>query len=217
MKRLNRIIDLIKPLGCKVLADIGTDHGYLPISAVKKNAVSRAIACDINPKPLSVASKNIKSNGLTDVIETRLGNGVSPIKPNEADLFVLSGMGGKLIIDILESGKEIIYGSKLILQPQHDLEFLRGQLSRLNFTINNEAIVFEKNIYYVIILAAYDENPVKLTEKECFTGIFHDESRIDYRRNEIEKIKKYIGKITNEADFQAAKLKLMWLQELVNK
>ena len=136
------------------LADIGTDHGYLPVEACLDNIVKKALACDYYPGPLSKAEANIERFGLKDRIEIRLGYGLNPVKPGEADCAVISGMGGMLIIDILEADKEVAKSFKrLIVQPQHDIPAVRQYLHDTGFRIIDEVLVLEKHRRYTVIAA----------------------------------------------------------------
>ena len=84
----------------KTVADIGTDHAYVPIYLHRKGEVEKVIACDINQKPLEKAQQNIKAYHAENIITTRLGNGLQPLQPNEVDTIIISGMGGMLIIEL---------------------------------------------------------------------------------------------------------------------
>lgn len=104
-KRMQAVADLVPEAAC--LADIGTDHGYLPISLVQKGRVSRAIAMDVNAGPLDRASGHIEECGLGERIATRLSDGLTELGPGEADVVLIAGMGGPLTVRILERGKNI--------------------------------------------------------------------------------------------------------------
>ena len=82
---------------CRILADVGTDHAYIPIYAVKNGYCRKSLAVDLREGPLGMASANIKRYGLGEFIETRLGNGLEPITLDECDVVVIAGMGGSLI------------------------------------------------------------------------------------------------------------------------
>ena len=97
------------------LADIGTDHAYLPIELCLSGKIPSAIACDINPMPLRSAEENIARFGLSDIIQTRLSDGLDRVAPDEADDIVIAGMGGELIRDILSAEEWIKDGSKLFI------------------------------------------------------------------------------------------------------
>ena len=107
--------------GVKSMADIGTDHGYLPVYLVENELVSRAIASDTNQQPLKKAEKIIKEQQLEKQIETRLGSGLSVLKPGEVDAVVMAGMGGLLIRDLLEAQPDVArQQKKLVLQPMNN-------------------------------------------------------------------------------------------------
>lgn len=146
-KRLQAVADLITEEG--ILADIGTDHGYIPIYLVQKGRVPRAIAADIKEGPLLRAKEHIEKYGLGDYIETRLSDGAKKIAPGEAQILVLAGMGGGLMQRILSQSREVFSGAKeVILQPQSEQEHLRRYLIAENFKILAEDMVKEDGKYY---------------------------------------------------------------------
>lgn len=104
-KRMQAVADLVPEAAC--LADIGTDHGYLPIRLVQKGRVRRAIAMDVNAGPLDRASGHIEECGLGERIATRLSDGLTELGPGEADVVLIAGMGGPLTVRILERGKDV--------------------------------------------------------------------------------------------------------------
>ena len=91
------------------LADVGTDHGYIPIALVQTGKVSRAIAMDINKGPLERAALHIREQHLEDRITTRLSDGMTALKEGEADTVLIAGMGGALTVHILEGGSPMVY------------------------------------------------------------------------------------------------------------
>ncbi len=132
-----------------VLADIGTDHGYVPISLVQRKKVPKAIAMDINKGPLKRACKHIAEFQLEDYIETRLSDGVQELEAGEVDSILIAGMGGELIIRIISDGMEICRKAKeLILQPQSELMKVRQFLRKNKFEIVDEDMVIEDGKYY---------------------------------------------------------------------
>lgn len=146
-KRMQAIADLISP--CDTLADIGTDHGYIPIYMVLENRVQKAIAMDVNQGPLLRAKDHIKEYGLDAYIETRLSDGVAELLPREADVVVIAGMGGALMQKILKEGKEVFDTvPQLILQPQSEIDKFRCYLAENGWTIEKEDIVCEDDKYY---------------------------------------------------------------------
>ena len=150
-KRLQTIVNCV-PLGTGTVVDIGTDHGYIPISLIRSKRASRCIACDINPMPLSNAKKNISHYKMDSHIETRLSSGLAQIKPGEADAIIIAGMGGMLIIDILREKLDLVKAvGLLILQPQLDIIEVRKYLHAIDFTILEEEMVYDEGKYYTVI------------------------------------------------------------------
>ena len=116
-KRLEAVVWLAGT--CQCIADIGTDHGYIPIYMVEQHLAKRAIAMDVNKGPLERAQKNIQAYGMEDKIVTRLSDGAAALKRGEADGVIIAGMGGLLTIRILEAGeKNLKTVQTLVLQPQ---------------------------------------------------------------------------------------------------
>lgn len=138
----------------KTMADIGTDHGYLPVTLVGSNHISTAIASDTNKKPLEKAKKIINHYQLEKRIETRLGSGLSVLKPEEVESIVIAGMGGLLIRDLLEADLEVGKSvRKMILQPMNNQAVLRKYLETHGFRIIREDLAREnERIYEVIVV-----------------------------------------------------------------
>ena len=101
-KRLQALADLVSQ--DHVLADVGCDHGYIPVFLIQNQRRPKAIAMDIGEGPLKRAQENIRSYGLEGYIETRLSDGLSKLQPGEADTILISGMGGPLMEKILTEG-----------------------------------------------------------------------------------------------------------------
>ncbi|MDO4744358.1 MAG: class I SAM-dependent methyltransferase [Clostridia bacterium] len=148
--RLLKIAELVS--NCESLADIGTDHGYIPIYALLKGTAKSAIASDINKGPIKRAKKNVLAFGLADKISLRVGPGLTTVEAGEAETIVIAGMGGILISDILEESKKTVSLAKqLILQPMTAEKELREYLCTNNFTIEEEILVAEEEKIYNII------------------------------------------------------------------
>jgi len=136
------------------LADIGTDHGYIPIYLVREGICPSAIAMDVNQGPLDRADAHIREYGLSDKIETRLSNGLEKLDFSEADSVVIAGMGGALMTDILTKGIHMVKaGKEFILQPQSEIFKVRHFLHENGYAIVDEQIVKEEGKYYFIIKA----------------------------------------------------------------
>jgi Predicted SAM-dependent methyltransferase len=167
-KRLLAVVSMVN-IGNRV-ADIGTDHGYVPISLIQRGIAPFVIAMDIGKGPLERAKKNILENELTDKIETRLSNGVRALNKSEVDSILISGMGGELIADILKSGSEILKDiSELVLSPQSEIFKVRELIRENGFTINKEMTVYDEGKYYTVIHAVRG-NESSYTKAETIYG-----------------------------------------------
>jgi tRNA (adenine22-N1)-methyltransferase len=144
---MRAVVNMVQP--CNSIADIGCDHGYVAIELVKSNICNHVIAMDINKGPLERALANIREQNMTDKIETRLSNGTKAINPGEVDGIICAGMGGRLVISILEDGRELVSNMKqLILQPQSEIDEVRYYLRLNGFKIIKEDMVLEDGKYY---------------------------------------------------------------------
>lgn len=133
----------------KRLADVGTDHGYIPIFLVGRGISPSAVAMDINQGPLSRAGEHIRKFGLEDRIKIRLSDGLKNLKSEEADSMIAAGMGGGLIIRILsESQKTAESLDELILQPQSEIAKVRRYLIDAGYRIEAEDMVLEEGKFY---------------------------------------------------------------------
>lgn len=135
-------------IGCR-LADIGTDHAYIPIYLAEQGRIQWAAAMDVNRGPLERARENIIAAGLGDIIDTRISDGFESLHPGEADSAVIAGMGGALMIRILQQGMDVVRSLKeCILQPQSEVEKVRTFLLEEGFSFISENIVEEDGKYY---------------------------------------------------------------------
>ena len=156
-KRLQAVANLVTP--GKRLADIGTDHGYVPIWLYEQGRIPSALAMDLREGPLQRAKEHIRMHGLDEKIKTRLSDGLEKLLPGEADSIVIAGMGGMLVVKILTQGQAVLDSvQELILQPQSDLDAVREYLHRTGFVIVQEEMVFEEGKYYPMMKAVHGEN-----------------------------------------------------------
>lgn len=185
-----------------VLADVGTDHGYIPIYLLQEKRIPRAIAMDINEGPLKRAKEHIALYGLKDYIETRLSDGVAALTPGETDTVLVAGMGGGLVIHILEEGKNVCMQAKeLVLQPQSELERVRAYLWSNGYVILEEDMVLEDEKFYPMIHVAY-QNVVDTEKAEnllfCRYGKHLLEQKHAVLKEYLEREKKlYTGILEN--------------------
>ena len=151
-KRLEAVASFVEQ--GSVIADVGCDHGYIPIYLYQKGMIPKAIAMDVNKGPLERAEIHIREYGLGEYITTRLSDGVRALKPNEADAVVIAGMGGAFMEKIIEEGEETLNSvSYLILQPQSELAHFRRFLHQKGYCIEQEKMVLEDGKYYPMMKA----------------------------------------------------------------
>ncbi len=185
----------------KKIADIGTDHGYIPVYLLNQNKIKYAILGDVNKGPLENAKKEVMRNNLLDKVDLRLGSGIEVLKPNEVDEIIIAGMGGMLINDILKANEAVSHSAeKLILQPMQAPEELRMFLYKNGYKILDEHLVREEHRLYEIIVCNYegekpqDIDPIyyevgqKLIEKQ--DPLLRDfiENKIRINQNILEKL-----------------------------
>ena len=139
------------------LADVGTDHGYLPISLILEGRIAFAIAADINRGPLDKADENIHKYALDGKIKTVLCDGLRRVDKDKVDDVAIFGMGGELIVKIIDEAPWLKDTSKrLILQPMTHPEKLRKYLADNGYRIIGEALSFDRGKIYQTICAEYD-------------------------------------------------------------
>lgn len=146
--RLQAVADFV-PSGVR-FADIGTDHGFLPVSLLQSGKIQSAIAADIRPGPLSRARATGESYGMGQALEYRLCDGLVGIKPQEVDVIAIAGMGGETIIHILSNSPWALEKS-LILQPMSTQSELRQYLWTQGMTIQSERTICEGELLYNIM------------------------------------------------------------------
>lgn len=152
-----------------IVADIGTDHGYIPVYLIENKISKKVIGTDISKGSLDKIIEYVKQMGFEDKIDTRLGDGLEVIKPYEIDTVIIAGMGGLLIRDILEKHKEVSNSIvNFILQPMVATKELREYLIENNFKIIKEDLVKEEKKYYEII---YAKSSKSFVEKEIYYEI----------------------------------------------
>lgn len=175
------------------LADIGTDHAYLPIWLVTNNIVDTALACDINEGPLKSGQADIKKFGLSDRITLRLSDGLQNVSENEADDIIIAGMGGELIVKILSActwAKS--KGKHYILQPMTKCDTLIRFLYANGFEIIAQKACECDNKHYTVMLTHYTGTKTTITEGMCYIGKLDvtDENSICYLKHIISHLNK---------------------------
>lgn len=198
-KRLQTVADMVTP--GKTMADIGTDHGYVPIYLIKNNIVPKAYAMDINEGPVKSAIENVAMAGLSDRIDIIQSDGMEKLETGMAESVVIAGMGGELIARILSDSPVIDSLSEMILSPHRDWDVVRRYICNIGWHIEDEKMLIDASKYYVVIkvvpgkINAYsdvemDFGPVLLKNK--------DEILKSYLEKEIEKFEKIKLKVKDE-------------------
>lgn len=153
---MKQVADMVEP--CNTAADVGCDHGYVSIYLAEQGIVNHMIAMDVRTGPLSRARTNVAQRQMQDRIQCRLSDGLEGLAAGEADIIVMAGMGGPLMIDILERGREKYRGTKsLVLQPQSDIPEVRRYLHRIGWEIVQEEMLYEDGKYYTVLKAKHQE------------------------------------------------------------
>lgn len=182
--RLRLCADMVRP--ATKLADIGTDHAYLPIWLAKQGLIASGIAADINLGPIRSAQKNIERYHVQDIVSARLSDGLNAIFPFEADDIVLAGMGGELIIQIITAAPWLKDEHKrLILQPMTSVQQLREFLADQKFAVGREQAVIEDGRVYTVLMVQYRPSGI-----------------------EIDELYPYIGKLNNQTEENRAYMRL---------
>lgn len=158
-KRLQAVADLVTE-GASV-ADIGTDHGYIPIYLMENGIAKKVIALDINRGPLERARMHVIGHGLKEKIETRLSDGLEKVLPGEVDTMIAAGMGGGLVIKILTEGRQVVESlDTMILQPQSEIGKVRKYLNDHALQIIEENMVEEDGKFYPMMKVVHGEQEV---------------------------------------------------------
>ncbi len=165
------------------LADIGTDHAYLPVYLVGAGVCPAAIASDIGAGPLEAARRTVAASGLTSKIALRLGDGLSTVTADEVDDIVIAGMGGETVAAILAAAPFVKTARlRLVLQPMTRAERLRRWLLQNGFSVSEEHLVQDGRHLYPVLVAGYTGAAAEPDELAVYAGFFAPEEGRPYRR-----------------------------------
>lgn len=162
---MNNIINISERLKCVAglvnkgarVADIGTDHAYLPIYLVQNGISNKVYACDVRKEPLRRAKLHIDEYGLSDKITTQLCDGLKGINKGDVDTVTICGMGGKLMKNILKAGIDKLGdNTQLVLSAQSELRDFRKYLLETGIYIKSEHMLLEDGKYYFIFDCVYN-------------------------------------------------------------
>ncbi len=202
------------------VADIGTDHGYVPIYLVQKERIPSAIAMDVNKGPLERAARHIREQGLESRISTRLSDGLTQLGSHEADTVILAGMGGDLICRILWKRRDLLEEQpELILQPQSEWFKVRHSLHDLGYRILKEWFLKDEGKYYVVIKAIPGQERYDKEEDYIYGALPEEECRPvlkEYLLREEKKKEGIMNRILADAGANSDPQKIR-LEELKNE
>ncbi len=193
------------------LADVGTDHGYIPIALILEKKIPSAIAMDVNQGPLERARAHIHTYRLDTYIDARLSDGLHGLKPGEADTVLIAGMGGALTVRILREGAHCLDTIKeLILQPQSEIYLVRKYICGHGFCIVEEDMVKEDGKYYSVIKAVHGQTVPLNSEMLCYGDIrvqSSPEILLAYIQGEYEKYKRILEVLREKGQENTARMK----------
>lgn len=189
-KRIKKLSELCTKDG---VIDIGSDHGYLLLLLGKKGFVN-LLGIEVNLGPFKNLQKNLKELIDEQTVKVLLSDGLSSLKEVELSKYnfiVISGMGGKLIWQIIEQDLQKFRNKKLILQPNSNQKYLRTKIIHHDFTISDELIVNDKKIYNILIVDTGIKNQDKYDKYDYEYGLNYlmDKKVYLYFSSELEKIK----------------------------
>ncbi len=202
----NRLLTIagLVPKGVRV-ADIGTDHGYLPIYLTESGIAKKALACDINEKPLLSAKKNIVSAGAEN-IELRLCDGLTGIHPDEIDAAVIAGIGGEVISGIIDRCEWIKSDRyTLILQPTTSPERLREYLNSAGFSVEAEKAISDNGKLYSVMVVRFADKVDPLSPAELYIGKLtpNDDDATAYIKKQLRRVATLARDLENIPEKQA--------------
>jgi Predicted SAM-dependent methyltransferase len=222
--RLAKVGEFV-PKGAR-LADIGSDHAYLPVSLMLKGQISYAVAGEVVKGPFESAQKQVRKNGLSEQIIVRLADGLSAIElSDEINAITIAGMGGTLIRSILQAGQDnqrLTGQERLILQPNVGEKTLREWLMTNGYSIMTEEILEENKKIYEIIVA--EKQLATYTEQELFFGPFllKEKSQIFIEKwqDELQSRRYVLGQLEKAEvkpleKIQAIEKEMQWIQEVL--
>ena len=193
-KRLDSIASLV-PLNSRVI-DVGCDHALLDIYLYQNKKVKKIIASDVNENALDNAKANIRKNKLENDIETRLGNGLDTLNDeDDIDTVIISGMGAHTAVGILKNNlNKLASINTIIIQSNTKLVFLRKEVTKLNYMIQDEEIVLDSNKVYTII--KFVKGKKRYNYKELYFGpiLLKKNSKLfrEYNQKELEKLELFL-------------------------
>ena len=199
-----RLLKIAQMVGCRNVADIGTDHAKLPVYLIERDMCDSVIASDVASGPVQACKNTVSQCGLSNKIQIRQGDGLKTLEIGEVDTVVIAGMGGDLISTILENDSKIAKIAKeIILQPMTHIPQLRCYLKNNNYRVIDEVLVKEKNKIYTIIKVADGKSQYQSDFDFLISPIFVQNKDKLLGEYVLKLLKKYKNEITglSQANF----------------
>lgn len=208
--RLATVADYV-PMGSR-LADIGTDHAYLPVNLAKRGKIVGGVAGEVVKGPFENAQHEIEKEGLTSRITARLANGLQAIEADDhIDTVAIAGMGGTLIAQILTQDFDRLAGvNRLVLQPNVGEKNVRQFLMTHGFQLVTEQIVTEDGHDYEILVADRADNPQQYSAEDLRFGPYllaeHNAIFMAKWRRELARTKQVLAQVQSAKEVPTAKI-----------
>lgn len=191
-KRLETVAGMVTK--GNTVADIGTDHGYVPIYLIENNISPLAYAMDINEGPIEIAKANVESAGLSEQIKVIQSDGMEKLSSGMADTVIIAGMGGELIIDILTKSAVNDSVKEFILSPHKRVDLVRKFIIDNGWHISEEKMLIDAGKFYTVMKAEKGSEITPYTEEEYLYGrlLLNEKNEIlkEYLTREYNKFKK---------------------------
>ena len=216
-KRLQAVADLVSE--GQIVADVGTDHGYIPIYLLETGKCERAIAMDINKGPLLRAKEHIAEHGLDAKIEVKLSDGVEALSVGACDCVVVAGMGGALAVKIMEEGQAVFKSLReFVLQPQSELAKVRQYLWENEYCVTAEDMVLEDGKFYPMMKvkngASEDYTQIELRYGKCLLMQKHPVLK-QFLEKEVQTKEAILNNLESESGEHIENRKKELLEELL--
>ncbi|MDQ0351045.1 tRNA (adenine22-N1)-methyltransferase [Alkalibacillus filiformis] len=223
-KRLSRVKQMI-PDNINCVADIGSDHAYLPCKICLERPDVKAIAGEVNEGPYRAAVKQVEAMELSNRIDVRLGDGLEVLSPEEVDCVTIAGMGGTLITNILKNGINKLSEAKaLVLQPNIDASSIREFAIEQQYEIVNEDVIEEDGYIYEVVVLTPSDGKISYSAKEIYLGpiMLQSKNEAFYKkwRHVFEKKQSIITQMKQASEPNHEKInqfeqQLTWIKEEV--
>jgi tRNA (adenine22-N1)-methyltransferase len=198
-----------------IVADIGSDHGYLACELVLRGVCPLAYACDINEAPLARAGATIEKHGLSGRVKALLSDGLCALSGVEVNDVVIAGMGGELIAKIVGDAPEFWRGDvRFILQPMSKAERLREWLYAAGFEIILESAVIAGRFVYPVMCAQYSQNPQKISNLFAWTGKIWDNTDMPSREY-LWRVHRRVAKMARSQSEEFIRLERILRERLI--